>query len=276
MSFRNNNTLLASPKPNTTSSPFDPASYGTLRLWLDASDNSTISSTSGNLDNWANKVVYPADSVDGVNSVGSSPVAITTLDIGQVMRFTATSSRLQAGTSSAWKFLHSNDATILVVIRPNYLNSNTGVILTTTSTNSTQTGIVLRTNTNFRLTNDIFGSDPSPPAYNPNYVATITSDTNYINPFSSFYCLAIKTSVLATASQRMFFFKNGINAGYSNAPSATRSLNDPLYVLTIGGVNVGSPTMDIAEVLIYETALLNEDIAEISASLMSKWNSQLW
>jgi hypothetical protein len=242
-----------------------------LRLWLDASAASSLTTSSSRVSQWNSIVNYAGgDSLVSQADPALQPL-LTTVSGKSFVRFDTNSQRLSAATISAWRFLHYDTATIVAVLRPHYTGSTTNGIFLQTGTISSGSGLTLQTASTARLRCTTFGAPPGPPSYNSSVVAEVTSDNSYISPTNSLYCLAVTISPTAATAARMAFWKNGTKIGNVNSQGGGRWNGDATHALTVGGVSGITALADFGEILVYQSILSDADIATLSQNLATKW-----
>jgi len=242
-----------------------------LRLWLDASATSSLTTVSSRVSQWNSLVNYAGgDSLVSQADPGLQPI-LTTVSNKSFVRFDTSSQQLSAATISAWRFLHYDTATIVAVLRPHYTGSTAGGIFLQTGTISSGLGITLQNVATARLRCTTFGSPPGPPSYNSSIVAEVTSDNSYISPTNSLYCLVVTISPTSAAASRMAFWKNGTKIANVNSQGGGRWNGDATHALTLGGVSGVTALADFGEILVYQSILSDADIGTLSQNLMTKW-----
>jgi hypothetical protein len=265
------------------STTFTPQAIAGLQLWLDASDASTLydATTGGSLvaadgaiARWEDKSGNARHMTQGTS--GSRPTRKTTIKNSlDVLRFDGSNDFMSVASSTAtFKFLHSTNSTIFFVLDSN--ESGFAPFLSTYDTASVNVGISLETNNGSGTADKV-----------QHRVARGVGDTGAAgqitgNAFlgSSFNVISVVTQPAdATAANRSSIRRNGGTAATGNTNTDAPSSANSTYNLSlatdnylgVGGGNASYSSMDIAEIIIYNSALSNTDRALVESYLMSKW-----
>jgi hypothetical protein len=253
--------------------PFSPSSISGLQLWLDASDSTTLSQSSGGspASSDGDPIGYWADkSGNGRHAVQTDGTKKPALKLAiqngkNVARWDGTNDFLTiAGSSSTMKFLHSTNSTVFAVFSSSVNNK----CLLSTDNNSTNVvgyGIYLDT-TGGNITHVISkGSAPLVIAYQAN-IGSITAK-----------CLltVVSKPSNATAADRSSISKNSGTPVTANTYTGTPTTSN-----SYGDFNVGARAFsndvnlngDICELVIFNSALDSNDKSRIENYLNAKWS----
>jgi hypothetical protein len=197
-----------------------------------------------------------------------------------VLRFDGSNDSLSIASSTAtFKFLHSADSTVFCVFKSG-TTANPGhtsyVVFGTANTTTPVVGVTLYTgDSNPTTANDALywyvsrgGASTYPVFFDGN---------NYF-PSNAFGLISLLSRPQDdTSSNRLAMRRNGANLSNANSPggspqtaSTANSTND----LTIGRLPSGESDFlngDIAEIIIYDTALGDTDRAAVESYLLAKW-----
>jgi hypothetical protein len=260
---------------------------GSLQLWLDAADASTLydATTGGSLvaadgaiARWEDKSGNARHATQSTEA--NRPVRKTSQKNGlDTILFDGSNDGLSiSGSNSSLKFLHSTQNTVFIVVRcgtsanPNFF----GTILDSTN-DLTSPGpgfLLLYDDRNSVPRNDwllcqIWNSGSSPP--DPYVAAVQSADTLTANTYLTLALTVDPTS--GTAANRIKFRVNGGSASGSNTDTQTASTANSKGSFTIGSTATNSyPFLgNIAEIIIYNAALSDASRALVESYLMTKW-----
>jgi hypothetical protein len=259
-----------------------------LQLWLDASDASTLfDATSGGslvaadggVARWEDKSGNGRHATQGTSD--NRPLRKTAIQGGRdVLRFDGSDDSLSIASSKAtFKFLHSADSTVFAVFKSG-TTANPGhtnyVVFGTANTFTTVVGVTFYTgDSNPTTANDALywyvsrGVTGTYPVY---------FDGNGYFPSNSFGLISLLSRPQdGTSANRLAMRRNGANLSSANSPGGspqTAAGDDSTNDLTIGRLPSGESDFlngDIAEIIIYNSALSDTDRALVESYLMSKW-----
>ena len=241
------------------------------KVWLDASDTSTITSSSGSVSQWTDKSVN-AYAFTQATSTNQPTTGTRTINSKNVLDFDGTTDYLYSTAAiSTWKFLHSTVSTIFIVSQPDV--SADMALISTEAGSTSRVGMYcyLPASGSKIEANCDKGSSGN---------AVYASNTALTYNTSAMYTTYKSDPANGTAASRIQISKNaGSFAGgnvATNAPSTADSENS----LTIGCVldlfgGVRYPGSwfngNIAEILIYDSALSGGDITSTQSYLATKW-----
>jgi hypothetical protein len=265
-----------------------PADITGLQLWLDASDSTTLfdATTGGSLvaadgavARWEDKSGNARHATQATS--GNRPLRKTAQQNGRdTILFDGSNDRLTvSGSASSLKFLHGSANTVFIVVRcgtssnPNFYGSifdSTGDLATTGP------GVFLwYDDRNSVPRNDwllyyIWNSGTSFPP-DPYVSGVETSNTLTANTYLSLMLSVDPTN--ATAANRVKHRINGGSATGSNTWTGTASTSNSKGSFTIGSTetNVNPFFGNIAELIIYNTALSDSDRTSVETYLRNKW-----
>jgi hypothetical protein len=260
----------------------DPISVSGLQLWLDASDASTLydATTGGSLvaadgavKRWEDKSGNNRHATQSTDA--NRPVRKTAVQNGlDVLRFDGSNDFLSIGSStSAFKFLHSTDATVFVAVKAGTTaNPETVYALLGSGTlTSSQPNYVLAYEDRAVLSaNDwarlfIAGGAGSDVDVVISNVTGFTANTYKV--------VTAISQPTASGTARSALRINGGAATSNNTQSGTRSTANAQADLHIAATS--SPGLhlpgDICEIIIYDSALSSTDRAAVEDYLLAKW-----
>lgn len=248
-------------------------------LWLDSSDASTFSFSSGTVvSQWRDK---------SANALAFNPVSTATAPsrngdqngLPTIVFDRASSHSLRSTVAaSTWKFMHDGTpTTVMYVFKDNLTAYDTGKILTTVMFGVTEDGMDIvvspGTGTSYALNNVAN-------AYN--YVSPGTNGSVYNSGYYSFATYPrhrIGTTVFdltnaTTANKILWYNDNGTsaNTGAILNTFTSPSADDPSVTLSIGGNSYNYFKGEIAEILIYKSILSQADRVANANYLKAKWN----
>jgi hypothetical protein len=268
----------------------DPTSITGLQLWLDASDGTSLyDETSGGspvvatgmVRRWLDKSGngrHAIESTNGPTRRINVQNGLSTLD------FDGTNDTLQIPSSqSTFAFLHqSSQATVFCVYRPTYASlagNEFHGILDTGSRSGLTPGVQLSFNNNNSQGIDwrVNGVDQGSGTFR--VISQVASGA----PNNSFLLVAIVTdNENATTASRALMYRNGGSASGtvvgspfdSGGVSAGNSGRN--FTISGSGTATGASTSqffngDIGEIIIYNSALSDDDRTAVNQYLMSKW-----
>jgi hypothetical protein len=260
-----------------------------LQLWLDASDASTLfdATTGGSLvaadggvARWEDKSGNGRHATQGTS--GNRPLRKTAIQGGRdVLRFDGSDNSLSIASSTAtFKFLHSADSTVFCVFKSG-TTANPGhglyAVFGTANTTTPVVGVTLYT------------SDSDPTTANDAlywYVSRgglatypVFFDGNGYFPSNSFGLISLLSRPQdGTSANRLAMRRNGANLSSANSPGGspqTVSTANSTDDFTIGRLPDGQSEFlngDIAEIIIYDTALSDANRALVENYLLAKWS----
>jgi len=260
-----------------------PAQITGLQLWLDASDSSTLfnATTGGSLvasngavARWEDKSGNGRHATQGTNA--NRPLRKTSVQGSKdVLRFDGSNDSLSIPDSTAtFKFLHSGDSTVFAVFKSG-TTANPGhsfyAILYTHSSASAEVGYGFGTvdaspsndAIDFVVANGVGGSAAAYLGANDGFPSNVFGVASFVTKPTD-----------GVAANRISYRLNGGSAVASNTSTDEVSTENSQANLTIGNV-AGAFSFyfngDIAEIIIYDTALPDTQRAAVESYLMQKW-----
>lgn len=254
---------------------FTPLKISGLKWWLDADDASTLLQASGGAAAAADgdPVGYWGDkSGNGYNPVQASGTNKPSLKTGikngkNVVRFDGVNDSMPiSGSASTLKFLHSADSTVFVVYSFSSLTSNPVIFDSCDGSSSGIGTLLIATST---------GSVGMRAARTGgSYCFANASATSHIAA-GSWYVTSFKNNPSnATVANRSYGYKNGGSAFNNNSETGALSTADSSYDLRIGRTanTAGNfASIDIAEIIAYDSALSDANRALVDNYLNNKW-----
>lgn len=256
-------------------SEFSPPQISGLELWLDSSDSSTIYQSAGGslavsdgdpVGQWQDKSGKSrhATQTDGTKKPG---LKVGIKNGKNIVRFDGSNDSLViSGSNSSLAFLHKTDSTIFVVFSGSKL-ATTGLI-DSTAGSSAYTGHSIYWANDGSFTQFITNSSGS------GATAPI-SNTSSASYFSGQYSVlsAVAKPANGTASNRGSFVLNSSSSVQNNTNTGTPSSGNATNSYTIGSLQAGYYLNgDIAEMIIYSSALSDQDLSIVNGYLNKKWS----
>ncbi len=185
-----------------------------------------------------------------------------------MLRFDGSNDSLTIGDTGTFKFLHSADSTVFIALTR---SSNSGSAIMSTADGGTGTVGWTSYFSNGSSTNDrlglILGRGQS------GVPVSLVNSGSAVIPSGWSVLSFVSKPTDATAASRASLRQNGGTAAADNAATGSVSESNSLGAFTIGAY-VGYAADyggDIAEIVIYNTALSNTDRAAVESYLMNKW-----
>lgn len=245
---------------------FSPKQLSNLKLWLDASDTSTISLSGSNVTQWNDK------SGNGYNfSQGTAtrqPQSGTRTQNGKnILNFDGGDILVSTNTAATWNFLHNaSKATIFMALVADTTTSM--VVMDNSQESNTYVGIVLMQTSGTTIYHSVMNGDNT-----GNRV--ISASANIGASAGTFY----ETSILsdptnATTANRSYIRRNGGTDVQANIGTGAYTTNNATYVLQIGArANMNDTFFDgaIGEIIIYQGLLNASERNLVDNYLRGKW-----
>jgi hypothetical protein len=245
-------------------SPFLPSSLSNLKLWLDASDTSTISLSSTKVTQWTDKSSNAYAFTQGTDA--NRPVSGTrTINSKNVIDFSTATRLTSTAANSTWKFMHDGQHTFFIVGFAD-TSSSFRVILDNVNVNAgANPGIVYFIDTTDPLQYLV--------ARAVNDSQTIFSNAGTITDNSQFYSSANMNTAAALDDRSEVQLNNGSLLKNNTGTGAVNTSN-PNNPLSIGNRTANDLGFDgtIAEIIIYDNNLSSGDVTKVRNYLSAKWN----
>lgn len=254
---------------------WNPTRISGLKWWLDAGDPNTLHQSAGGADavadgdpvgEWLDK------SGNGYHPVQASGTNKPALKLNiknglSVVRFDGVNDGMPVASSTAsFKFLHSQDSTVFVVFKFNALGA-APVIFDTCDGNGANIGSLL-----LATSSGTIGMRAA--RTGGTYCFNNASSTSYIAA-SSWYVTCFKNNPSnATVGLRSYGYKNAGSAFNNNTESGALSTSNATYDMMLGraaSTSSNFASIDIAEIIMYDSALSDANRAEVDAYLNGKW-----
>jgi hypothetical protein len=259
---------------------FNPLSFSPA-FWLDASDASTLYTDSS----LTTLVANDGDPVGGwkdksgnakhaLQASGTNkPLFKTNIKNSKsILRFDGINDNLATSSTQAYfKFLHATAATVFVVFQTNLAITNPNTIYTIIDNCNVASGtgfvFFFDDRSGNGKNNSVGNVGGQAATYNFTYNAT-----NNLTNTGTWYTVTSKLAGQdATLANRSRMYINGTLDSYINTFAGTNTANAS-YPLMVGSGQAALPLNgDIAEILIYSTALADADRTAVEAYLNAKW-----
>lgn len=246
---------------------FDPRKLPNLKLWLDASDTSTISVSGSDVTQWTDKstnayTFTQATAAYRPQSGTRTQNSRNVIDWGTNDRLVSTNS---AGT---WKFLHDGtDHTIFFAFKSD-ANGSTQFVLNTNNGSSANVGMQ-----GYKTSADAWGHFITRGVSGSLVVSNSTANSSLGTAFD--YIAILNDPDNATAANRSDIRIKQGSAIKNNAAANAVSTSDPIATLSIGdyldGDNRAFDGM-VAEIIIYTSVLSASNLLSVQQYLARKWN----
>lgn len=232
--------------------PFTPLSLGPV-LWLDASDTTTITASSGSVSQWNDK------SGNGFNVAQSTsanqPVTGTdTLNSLNVLKFDGTNDTLIRTTATRLVNASNGTFSAFAVFKTNSTSSIAGIVTQDSSTQSRMPQMIRRNAADLETVRVI------PSVFVDSAGQTLTTSGTFIG-----------ASVMRTSNLQAY-----VNGSSNGATTMTGTNSTNTSTVIVGN----SYTVDpyywnglIAEIVVFARAFTNAEMNLIGGYLASKWNS---
>lgn len=226
-------------------------------LWLDASDATTITASSGDVSQWNNK--GSLGNFTQATGAVQPKTGVTTLNGLNVLDFAG--DYLTAANTNEWKFLHDGTKHIIAAVWKAGTGSdpNAGYTLLGNNNGSSNIiGMLLWYDDRASASrNNAFGYNVTAGSATTNVLQT---SNDKLTPNAFQVVTLISDPGNATAANRGEFFVNAGSGNKGNTDTGTPSSSNPTNALEIGrGNTFGALTGSIAEIVIVSGANATED-----------------
>lgn len=246
---------------------FNPLSIANCKVWLDASDTSTISLSGSEVTQWTDKTANGYTFTQGTSA--NRPLSGTRTQNGRnVIDFDGTNDKLVATSSgSTWNFLHNGTEHTILVAFLQDVDSNNGFFLGTSAANFVNRGASHGVLAGDRIFSQVATGSGS--------IRAVDADVTSFGDMQVFtYVSFTMKPSNATASERVAFrYKNGA-ANKPNAATGAVSTSDATFALSIGSNSTDTFPLNgvLGEILIYDVALSDANRGLLETYLATKWN----
>ena len=248
---------------------FLPTDIPSLRLWLDANDESTITHSNGSVSQWTSK---DANAREFVQATGSAQptTGSTTLNGRNTLDFNADWLVTNA-PKSAFNYLHSQKSATFIVMKvgnvAEYAERRTFAGAAGASGNNRGIWWFYDSDrTIFQVVRQATGG-------------TINTSSVDFFPSNEYAILRVEHDPAnATVAERLAMWRNAADAQKNNANSQTTHTGDSTYDLNIGrdGLNADTAFIgQIAEIISYERDLTAQEVEDVEGYLAAKWGITL-
>lgn len=239
-----------------------------LKLWLDASVASSITSSGGRVSQW-NDLSAQGNNVVQATASYKPETGAATINGLNALRFnnaTLTEKMESNGAASIWAFM-SNATGCTIFSVGKYDNSVDGWLISTYNGSGSIAGIIHYINGSLYPTNYVGGTGATAAIAAINAVSVGTTN--------AFSFTSVNDPSNATASARNKIYLNSTAATQNNTNTAAFNTGTPSYTLTIGntGINAGPFKGTVGEVIVYSGQLSGTDISTVQTYLKTKWGT---
>jgi hypothetical protein len=253
--------------------PWTPA-YTNTYLWLDASDSTTLTQTSGFLSQWDDKSGNARHFTQTV-SASQPAVTVSGLNNYDVISFDGTNDRLNSNApASAWQFLHSSIRSSIYIVLQHTHTDTAGIVFNTNAGTSSRTGI-----TYFIEDRTIVPASDSLAIYCTRaggFTVFYGRIPDNSLPSGSPCIYSAITNPTATLANRVANRVNGSGVAFvdtsSNSSATANNPTDTLYIGASSTSTTGLPFFGfIAETIICSGANTLSDSEKFEGYLAHKW-----
>lgn len=241
------------------------------KVWLDASDATKITSSGGSVSQWTDKSTNAYTFTQATSSYQPT-TGTRTINGRNGLDFDGSSDWLYSTAAiSTWKFLHSTQSTIFVVMQADVTN-------TYMTTVSTEAGSTSRIGFNNPLQSDAIIDAICDKGTSGSGVYDANSGISYNT--SAMYVTYKSDPANGTAANKIQISKNGGSFGGGNTIGNAPSTADSENSLTIGcnldlfnGTRYPGSWFNgiLGEIIIYDSALTSQQIIDVNSYLATKW-----
>lgn len=260
------NSTATGPESSASNSITATLPVANPKLWLDASDASTITSSGGFVSQWTDKSSN-AYTFTQPTSTKQPATGTRTINSKNVIKFDGVNDNLvSTSAASVWNLFH--DATAATVFMVLSLDANQDQPLLTTSNDTTNIGMWFYT----RTTGTSFGSAILNGTSNK-FVALEYSNTATYTASTPLVIATVWDAANATAANRLKFYKNsGAEDGTFQQTDVTYTSSNAAYPLWIGAWPLSNAFNGvIGEIVIYPGVLSDANRNSVSDYLKTKW-----
>jgi hypothetical protein len=245
---------------------FFPTSLPNLKLWLDASDTSTITVSGTAVTQWVDKSGNSYAFTQGTSTY--RPQSGTRTQNGlNVLDFNGDDILNSTASASTWNFLHNGNLHTIFIAYKRDVNNTVQYMMDTANASSSNIGAQVGGNSNNALFHSVVRGVTGASAVN-NVTANSSLGTNFD------YLSILADPNNGTAANRSDIrFKQG-SAIKNNTLTAAVSASNATDTLAIGDFQAGNNTgIDgmIGEIIIYTSLLSAGDLLKVQQYLAAKW-----
>jgi len=241
-------------------------------LWLDASDASTITASSGSVSQWNNK--GSKENFTQATSADQPTTGVATQNGLNVIRFN--SDFLEGSTASEWKFMHDGTQYFMVAAVKLGFSADSGrlnAVYGNTGGSNSNIGASFSYDDRDSRVNEHRYNVPNGGGDTTRAVLLRDDGFGVGNTF------AIASNLLdpdnGTAANRITYFRNNVQGSDTNTYSDTPSASNPTYALQIGtlGNDLFPAEMELAELIVVSGASATETNRQSMVDyLNAKWS----
>lgn len=253
--------------------PFTPTSIANCKLWLDASDTSSITSSAGAVSQWNDKSGNAYNFVQAT-ATNKPTTGTRTKNSLNVIDFDGTTDYMSANTAaSVWNFMHNTTgSTVFIVWQPDVISELNWLLDTTNSDALGSAGYgtsIHQQVTSGQLRQAVNNGSGSAAT------APVRNNTGGAVAAATYYYVTLKSDPNnATAVNRSLFkINNSADAG-DNTNTGTPSATNASQTLVLGSQALGAfETLNgtVGEIIIYSGVLSGANITLVQNYLAAKW-----
>lgn len=235
------------------------------KLWLDAADTSTITSSSGAVSQWTDKSAN-AYTFTQSTATNKPTTGANTINSKNVITFDGTNDTLvSSAAASVWKFLNYGTSTVFIVGKKTGGDGNNRVYYgTNTAGSSSVVGMYFYINTG--QTYSMFVTNGNSGQY-----VVRTSGTSATASGNGEILINTVDTSLAYYDRWKFYQNNGTAEAPNDLGYDAANNSNPTSTLYLGSVSFGYFYGQIGEIIIYDSILSTTDREKTRNYLNAKW-----
>ena len=236
------------------------------KVWLDAADTSTITSSGGAVSQWTDKSGN-AYAFTQSTAAYKPTTASETQNGKNVLSWGSNDLLVSTAAASVWKFLNYGSGSTYFIAAKHTATSSYGAVITTNGGSSQEKGVDKWFHNSSNYAETVFTG-----SYNVLAVSNITASSSYNGAFTYISSVTIPNDGTA-ANRSSIQFKQGA-AIKNNTQTNAAPNNDPSFTLYLGDyTTAGGLAMQgtIGEILMYDSVLSAGNILLNQQYLAAKW-----